>query len=86
MKTLVLKVENIKCGGCINTIIKSIQKKDSQASIIVNEDKETIIINSIYDKDVFLEILLGLGYPEKGSNSFFKKSKSYISCAIGKMN
>ena len=30
--------------------------------------------------------LNALGYPEKGDNSPLKIAKSYVNCAIGKMN
>ncbi len=30
--------------------------------------------------------LVGLGYPELGNNHFISKTKSFVSCAIGKMS
>ena len=82
------KVNNIRCGGCVNTITKKIKEKFNIDDIDVNIEKGVISIDVDESKrnDVY-EVLLGLGYPKFGDdNGFISKAKSFTSCAIGKIN
>lgn len=38
------------------------------------------------EKTILVQALSKMGYPEKGNNDLLKKAKSYLSCAIRKMN
>jgi len=81
-----IEVENIKCGGCANSIEKALLKFKNVDQVKVNFENNTIIIFGDADKQVISQKLAELGYPEKGNNTIFCKTKSYLSCALGKMN
>ncbi len=79
-------VENIKCGGCMNSIQTALLKLDNVEKVAINKETETITITGNIEKAIVLNKLNELGYPEKGDNSILKIAKSYVNCAIGKMN
>ena len=79
-------VENIKCGGCMNSIQTALLKLDNVEQVTIDKDTETITITGDIERALVLEKLNELGYPEKGNNSLLKIAKSYVNCAIGKMN
>lgn len=81
-----IEVENIKCSGCMNSIKTALLKIDGVENVSIDKDTETVTIYGTADKNILVQELSKLGYPEKGNNTFLKKAKSYISCAIGKMN
>lgn len=82
-----LEVQNLKCGGCANTILKKLSGFDTLKDIHVNI--ETNNVSFLYDNENTLievkKILASLGYPVVGDkNAITTKVKSYISCAIGR--
>ncbi len=79
-------VENIKCGGCMNSIQTALLKLDKVEKVTIDKETETITITGDIEKSVVINKLNELGYPEKGDNSLVKKAKSYVNCAIGKMS
>jgi len=88
---LTISVENIKCGGCAKTIEKSLLKMQGVQQVDVNiiEGMVTLAGENL-DKEIIAKTLLSLGYPEKGSAegmaSLTSKAKSFVSCAIGRMD
>lgn len=84
--THILEVENIKCGGCMHSIKSALLKIDGVSDVSLDDNKEKVTIESTTSREVLAEALSKLGYPEKGNNDLLKKAKSYVSCAIGKMN
>jgi copper chaperone len=83
--THIIEVENIKCGGCVNSIRTALMKINGVENVVVDKDIETITIDSSEGKEIFVAALSKLGYPERGQNTVMKKAKSYVSCAAGKM-
>lgn len=79
-------VDNIKCGGCMNSIRTALQKIDEVSEVQIDLENETIYVNGNVERLQIVNKLDALGYPEKGNNSLVKKAKSYVNCAIGKMN
>uniref|UniRef100_UPI0040499DB1 heavy-metal-associated domain-containing protein n=1 Tax=Flavobacterium sp. TaxID=239 RepID=UPI0040499DB1 len=82
-------IQNLKCGGCANTIIKNISQIESISNAEVNVEESAVTFDAISENEVELvkNILKKIGYPEDGeANSLGSKAKSYISCAVGKMN
>lgn len=86
-----ISVENIKCGGCASTITTRLAELDSVDECRV--DVENGIVNIEGDeaaRDSVAEKLLSLGYPETGTAEGIKaataKAKSFVSCAVGRMN
>jgi copper chaperone len=88
MKTTIY-IQNLKCGGCANTITKNLSGIDAVSEVTVNVDESSISFTYLNDEKL-LEVkdkLKVLGYPEDGeANSLGTKTKSYVSCAIGKMS
>ncbi|MDD3005565.1 heavy metal-associated domain-containing protein [Flavobacterium sp.] len=82
----IIEVENIKCGGCMNSIKNTLAKSEGVSEVSIDKETETIEIESTTEREQLVQILSNLGYPEKGHNTLLKKAKSYVSCAIGKMN
>ncbi len=88
MKTTI-KVQNLKCEGCANTISKKLHTIESISNVEVDVEKSLVEIS--YENEGIIETikstLNSLGYPEEGeSNTFGNKAKSYVSCAIGKID
>lgn len=79
-------VENIKCGGCANSIQKAILQIDGTSNVSVDLESEKISVDANENlKETIVKKLASMGYPEKGHNNFASKAKSYVSCAVGKM-
>ena len=81
-------IDNLKCGGCANTITKGISKIDGVSNVNVDVENSTVSFEAENEtiKNIVLEKLDGLGYPPEGTSSKFQKAKSYVSCAIGKVS
>ncbi len=88
------QVENIRCGGCANTITKKLREINGVEDVDVNvEDKQVIVTTkpTINAKihHILGERLLKLGYPEvgtNGANNLKAKATSVVSCAVGKVS
>ena len=88
MKTKLI-IQNLKCGGCANTVITRLSQLDNISEIEVNNDNNSVSFS--YEEDSNLEeaiyLLSKLGYPVDGEdNTLSKKAKSFVSCAIGRIN
>ena len=86
-----ITVENIKCGGCSGSITKKLVAVFDTENIEVNIEQGTITIDvDEARRGEVANVLLDLGYPEtdsvEGFNSVKAKAKSFVSCAIGKMD
>lgn len=84
-------VENIKCGGCANSIKTKIKALEGVNDVTVNVEEGTVSIDGDEaDRDNYIAALLKMGYPEvdsvHGLESAGAKAKSFVSCAIGRMN
>ncbi|MFZ3272701.1 MAG: heavy metal-associated domain-containing protein [Lutibacter sp.] len=84
----IIKVLNLKCGGCANTIKKGIVTIEGVNEILINLNTSEVSIDAT-DELVIQQVkekLSSMGYPEVGdSNSMLHKAKSFVSCATGKM-
>lgn len=88
MKTTV-QIQNLKCNGCASTINNKLSVLDKINDVSIDVDKSEVSFE--YDSEDTLEIVKNelhkLGYPLVGEdNKLQTKAKSYVSCAIGKMN
>lgn len=89
-KSITLILDNIKCGGCANTIIKAMEALEFK-EITVDPENHTLTMSLPLNDNQLkqaLDQLKNLGYPlvetEEGLKALALKAKSYISCAIGK--
>jgi len=88
------EVANIRCEGCANTIKKALSEhfgNSVEVDLEVMPRKVTVELNNLLDEEVFITTLRKLGYPlidDEISNveSAVMKGKSFVSCAIGKLN
>ncbi len=85
-----IAVDNLKCGGCANTVTKSLNNIAGINDVQVDVDKGQVSFEgdvSLYEKAV--QRLDDLGYPVRGSASGLhgavETAKSYVSCAIGRV-
>ncbi len=86
-----IEVENIRCGGCANSITKKLLEDERITSVNVDIENQTVMLESDSDvREAATKILFGLGYPERGSvaglDSFKEKARSVVSCAIGRID
>ena len=86
------EVLNVKCGGCANTLIKSLKEEFGDVEVNLELHPRQITLDIEDSKKEALKLKLrSLGYPLTSDElSGFEKAtttaKSFISCAIGKMN
>ena len=86
------EVHNVKCGGCANTLIKSLKEEFGDVEVNLELHPRQITLDIEDSKKEALKLKLrSLGYPLTSDElSGFEKAtttaKSFISCAIGKMN
>lgn len=81
-----LKVVNIKCGGCENTISSALKAKGF-TNVQVDAMKQEISFEQ-GDMAQARKIMESLGYPPADSpaaKSFLKKAQSYASCMVGRI-
>ena len=85
-----IQVENIKCGGCANSITTGLKKDPRISDVEVDIETGTLKIDAEASvRDDAIAKLLSMGYPETGSVEGLKaataKATSFVSCAVGKM-
>ena len=88
MNTEIIQIDNLKCGGCAATIKSGIKKLDADSEVEVNLENATVVINhgGNLDRNDVVNTLRKLGYPESGTGTAMQKVKSYVSCAVGRIN
>jgi copper chaperone len=89
--TLTLQVENIKCGGCANTIRKRLMEINGVNAVDVNVEKGLVEVEAVESlRQQLAETLTASGYPESGSveglSSMKAKAVSFVSCAVGRLD
>ena len=85
MTTHQIFVENIKCGGCMNSIKTALLKLRGVTAVEIFKDEDKVCVSGIVvEKEVVLAKLSSLGYPPKGNNNLVSKAKSFVSCAVGR--
>ncbi len=86
-----IKIDNLSCEGCANTIQKALLKIDGVEKVKILLEKEEVKIQHKAKTDLLhvRENLKDLGYPETGTTHGLEKIgrnlKSYVSCAIGRL-
>lgn len=87
-----IEVENIRCGGCANTITKKMMSLEGVDNVDIAIDEQIVTLEAKDNSHhaIYIEALLAMGYPEKGSvegiAALKGKAKSVVSCAIGKVS
>jgi copper chaperone len=84
----VFEVENIKCGGCMNTIRKGLENLSGVQTAEPENVQGTVTVEfdeSIISADQIARKLSSMGYPLAGENNLGAKAVSYVSCMIGRV-
>ena len=64
----VIECENIKCGGCANTIESKINKIAGVKNVVIEIEKGNVFVEAEAGlRDQLITVLMKAGYPEKGS-------------------
>lgn len=88
----ILKVENVKCSGCANTLRSKLEEKFGKIEVNLEIIPREITLDIDENRlNELAEALKGLGYPLSSQklgliDSTTSKAKSFVSCAIGKMD
>jgi copper chaperone len=61
--TLQLKVPNLACGACINTVTKAIQSVDVTAKVEADAKTKTVNIETQHSEVEIKEAIARAGYP-----------------------
>jgi len=86
------QVINVKCGGCASTLKEKLFEKFGKVEVDLEKEPREITLDIEEEKIPALgEVLKKLGYPFITEKMGFvdgtsAKAKSFVSCAIGKMN
>lgn len=84
----ILEIQNLKCSGCESTITKKLRTLPFVNNLEINVDNNTVSFDALPPEEAEQVVLKlsELGYPVLDKkNSLRKKAKSYISCAIGRI-
>ncbi len=87
------KALNIKCEGCVGTVKKSLRDEFGEVDVDLTQEPGVVTVD-IKDEEAelsFRKKMRSLGYPleDEDLRTFTKgglKAKSFLSCAIGKIN
>ena len=88
----VFKVKNVKCGGCAGTLKKFLLEEFGEVSINLEVEPREITLDIEESQEEALKLKLrSLGYPLLTDNlntfqAVGTTAKSFVSCAIGKMD
>lgn len=86
------EVMNVKCGGCAHTLTSSLEKEFGSIEVNLELEPRVITLDVKEEQIPLLRVKLKkLGYPMNDEDlsafdSFSSNAKSYVSCAIGKIN
>ena len=86
-----VEVENIKCGGCEDSIVKGINSVAQVTNLVIDREKQLVSFSGEESiKQLVIDKLKSMGYPEKGSlaglAAGITNAKSFVSCAIGRIS
>ena len=87
-----LKVKNVKCGGCAGTLKKSLLEEFGEVEVNLEVEPRQITLELEDEQMEALKLKLrSLGYPLTTDElTTFQEvgttAKSFVSCAIGKMD
>jgi copper chaperone len=86
-----IEIDNLKCGGCEKSIVKGLSVMLEVSDLVVDREHQVIRFSgAASDRDVVVQKLRSMGYPEKGTiagiDAGLANAKSFVSCAVGRMS
>ncbi len=88
----IFQVENIKCSGCANSVKKNLKDEFGEVKVDLEKNPREIILD-IKDEDIakLKQKMKTMGYPFCSEElntieTIGTKAKSFVSCAIGKID
>lgn len=86
-----IEIDNLKCGGCANSIVKGLTQLPGVSHVEVDHDHNLVKFEAPEDmRAQVAEKLRSMGYPEKGTvegiSAGLANAKSFVSCAIGRLS
>ena len=87
MKKHVFFVENIKCEGCASRIENKLSSVQSIQNVSISPEQQKVEfdLDESVNIDLALDLLSKMGYPLIGNGSQLHNIKSYVSCALGRL-
>ena len=88
MKTELI-IQNLKCGGCANTIVTKLSEVNNISNVSVDVESSMVTFEHVFENDIdkAVEKLASLGYPVEGDkNSVISKAQSFVSCEVGRLS
>lgn len=83
--TEIFYAENIRCGGCVNSIQSALHKIPGVQGVAVSiAEKKISVMGIAIRRELIINTLAKMGYPASGHNSLFRKALSMMSCSAGK--
>lgn len=84
-----IRIQNLKCGGCANTIIKQLNQLNDVSEVAVEVDSGTVQFD--YSTNKTLELVTNklkkLGYPiASEENGLGSVARSFVSCGLGRLS
>mgnify|MGYP000054634584 FL=1 len=88
--TMQIEIENLKCGGCENSILKGLATMEAISDVTVSREQNLVSFKGEPSiREVVAKKLRSMGYPEKdalsGLDAGLANAKSFVSCAIGRV-
>jgi len=86
------QVQNVKCSGCAHTLKEKLSPIFGEIEVDLEKEPREIRLDiDDNQRDLLSKTLKDLGYPLVGEKLGFvesgsAKAKSFVSCAIGKIN
>lgn len=86
------EVLHVKCGGCAHTLTTKLADEFGEVTVNLEVEPRQITLEIKEEKVPALrQALKGLGYPMSDEDlstleEFTTTAKSFVSCAVGKMN
>lgn len=84
-----IAIQNLKCGGCSATIVKNLEALSGISNVEVDLDASEVGFSASSPNGI-LEVekrLAQLGYPPEGTgNGLGSKTKSVVSCLVGRFS
>jgi copper chaperone len=85
-----IEIENLKCGGCENSILRGLATMEAISDVTVSREQNLVSFKGEPSiREAVAKKLRSMGYPEKdslsGLDAGLANAKSFVSCAIGRV-